>query len=423
MLPRYFVPSARAPEGEAREDRADEVDDVIASVSVRGNHGVTDLIVGLDVARRIHVIPATARRELSAKAQAQLAFDELTRRRRIVIDADELFVLDAQLVELPPDVPGIDDPLYVYGTLRGPFPAGIAAGARGFDGQLTISRGALLDGLRTGVERAFVYTQGHGGARFVHAAVPAEPPEVIASGRGLVLAFPVPPRITLDDDVANEPLVLQLFYDLLRALHAELKDETPLPVPSRAAYAKELEAEGWTIEGERATRPDGRGLLRSLFSSAPSMTLAREATLEEYRALAGLAIARLPGWPSPEVAALAARTRHMIGLAPGVTAPGPSGHAIAPAPASAPPVRAPRPRIATPRAEWIQDFLGARRADRPVAKPAPIARPVTPAAAPTAPAWMGDFDAPPAPPPARADDPHDAPVENLGSDDWRKDFD
>lgn len=153
------------------------------------------------------MIPATARRELSAKAQAQLAFDELTRRRRMVIDADELFVLDAQLVELPPDVPGIDDPLYVYGTLRGPFPAGIAAGARGFDGQLTISRGALLDGLRTGVAGVRVHPGPRRRPVRARRGAGRAAPKVIASGRGLVLAFPVPPRITLDDDVANEPLV------------------------------------------------------------------------------------------------------------------------------------------------------------------------------------------------------------------------
>ncbi|MCE9580593.1 MAG: hypothetical protein K8W52_46160 [Deltaproteobacteria bacterium] len=443
MLPRYFVPSARAPEGEEREDRPDELDDVIASLSVRGNHGVSDVIVGLDVARRIHVVPATARRELSAKAQAQLAFDELTRRRRIVIDADELFLLDVQLVEQPPDVPGIDDPLYLYGTLRGPFPAGLAAGARAFDGQLMTSRGALLDGLRAGVERAFVYTQGGGGARFVHAAVPAEPPEVIASGRGVVLAFPVPPRITLDDDVANEAIVLQLFYDLLRALRTELKDDEPLPVPSRAVFEKELAGEGWVVEGDRATRPEGRGLLRSLFTTAPSMTLPREATLEEYRALAGLTTARIPGWPSPEVAALAARTRHMIGLAPGVAPPGPSGHAIAPPPVADAPVRAPRPVIATPRAEWIQDFLEQRRPTKPApTKPAPTKpAPTKPASAPTQarpaqpavtspaappPSWMGDFDDPPArsvQPATPADAPRSDATEKPGNDDWRKDFD
>ncbi|MBA3541277.1 MAG: hypothetical protein H0T79_16820, partial [Deltaproteobacteria bacterium] len=302
MPPRLFVPSAHHTPGEPRLDAAEEIRDVLATLVLRGVRGTTELIIGLDLGRVIRVVSATQRAQLSERARDQLAF-HAARRPIFSVDADELYLFDLQAVERLPDTPGADDPLYLYGMLRGPYPAALQAGVVPVEGQLSTTRGPLLDGLALGIQRAFLYEGGAHGTRCAHAILPADR-EDPTSPRSVVLAFPLVP---MGDDGTNELVAAQMVHDVLGALRTDLGDDLatdPIPVPSRRCYERDLAAAGWHIDGELAIHRDGKGRLASLFSPARKQRLPREAALDDYVTLVTTQLARLPGWPSPARATL-----------------------------------------------------------------------------------------------------------------------
>lgn len=292
MPTRLFVPSPDHFKSSPRVDEADEVRDVIALITLKTARATTELVIGLDAGRVIRVV---ATRALPPRPRAQVDFHERAR-PRIVIEADELYVMDVQAVEHQPDAPGADDPLYLYGVLRGPYPDGVTGGVAGVEGQLATTRGPLLDGLVCGTERSFLYESGACGTTCTHAALPIDSE---SATRSVVLAFPL---VTMGDDGSNELVAAQLVHDVLGAMRIDLGDDLsvdPVPVPSRASYERELTAAGWTIKGETAIHSGGKGRFASLFAAGKKQKMPRQVKLVELTPLVHAALARLPGWPEP----------------------------------------------------------------------------------------------------------------------------
>jgi hypothetical protein len=424
MLTR-FVASA----GSRRDPIADDpatVEDVRCLVRLRGSRGERELVIATELGGGIRVFGDRDR--LPHRARAQLAFHEVASGRVLELDADELHVLDLQTLELLPDAPGPNDALYLYGAMRGPYPAVLGEPAAAVDGQLTVTRADLLGGLIDGVGHAFAYAPDAHGARCVHALLPGARAAEIDRGHGIVLALPLVPGWLLDGAVPNDLVVAQILHDVLGALRADLgtqADAAPLPVPSRAALERRLVAAGWRIEGDEAVRAKRRGILGSLLKGEDRWALPRQGTLDELVAEAKAVLARVPDVPTAEAVALRRRSARPAS-APGPVATVPTvavagiPHVVAaiapPGPAaSAPGPSAPRPRVATERTEWMKDFVEAHRSPaRPPPRLATPARAISPAAIPP---WMADFDEPDPP-----SDP-DPPAETAPPRDWSKDFD
>jgi hypothetical protein len=335
-----------------RVDDARDIYDVLAAVSLQHGGRETKLAIGLDIGRVIRVVELPA--ELPARARAQLTAHERKRPWQ-VIRAAELYVFDVQAVEKQPDTPGADDPLFLYGVLRGPYPKVLREGVAGVEGQLASTRGELLDGLANGVQWAFHYDSGRCGTSCTHAALPIT---VDRHEDAVVLAFPL---VAMGDDGSNELVAAQVICDVLGAMRADLGDDLsldPVPVPSRAQYERELTTAGWTIKGDSAVHTGGKGRLASLFAPSKKQKLPREVGLVDYVPLVQAALARLPGWPEPARQRLYTR----LGIVP------------------------PRPRTPTPPIPVV-----------PTAKPLPVPPPPPPPATRTK--TSPNVVPPPPPPP------------------------
>lgn len=362
--------------------------------------GDDELIVATDA---VGTVCVTGDRDaLPRRAQAQLAYHDVATSRRVLdVRAQELYILDLQTIEMLPDAPGLNDPLYVYGLMYGPYPTKQDVVA--VEGQLTVTRADLLGALVDGVDMAFAYPPDAHGSRAVHALLPGEAADMIALGRGIVLALPLAPPWLPDCPTSNDLVAAQLIHDVLVALRAELRVDTPLPVPSRAALEADLIAKGWRIEGDTALRPKSTGVLGAL-RGAEKKVLPRQATLDELVAEARAVLEKMPGVPTPEANALRARRAPAPMV---IKTPIPT--TVAPVPPSA----QPRPRVVTNTSEWVKDFVDAHRSPE---RPAPVvstpARAISKAATP---AWMEDF----APP---EDEPQSAEKVPAAKPDWSSDF-
>jgi hypothetical protein len=359
-------------------------------VTLRGSRGTHELLVGTQADGALSVVE-NDRSQLSQRVTAQLAFHEVASGKKLTLDVAELYVFDLQVLELLMDAPGINDAMYLYGTLRGPYPATKGSPVATVEGQLTVTRSDLLSALVDGTHDAFAYRpEGHG-SRCVHALLPGERGDVIDGGHGSVLAFPLAPAWTLDSLIPNDRVASQIFYDVINALYRDLKEPLELPVPSRATIDAELKADGFTIEGDTAVRSKRSGILGALMPEREKRTLPREGTLDDYIRAAGLALGKL-GIATPETLALR-RRRGVITPAPSASRPIPTAVASTPKPPAASEGRQPRPRVETQPTDWMKDFVDAHRVP---GRPAP--RVVAPARAVTtkkSPAWMDDFAEPP----------------------------
>jgi hypothetical protein len=389
MLSRFV----RSPSGTPSEWADDPalIEDVRGLVTLRGSRGTHELVIGTQADGALSVVDHD-RSQLSQRVTAQLAFHEVASGRSVTLDVAELYVFDLQVLHLLMDAPGLNDAMYLYGKLRGPYPARPGSPVSTVEGQLTVTRSDLLSALVDGTHDAFAYRpEGHG-SRCVHALLPGERADVIDGGHGAVLVLPLAQAWTLESSVPNDRIASQIFYDVISALYRDLGEALELPVPSRAAVAAELQAEGFTIEGDTAVRTTRSGILGALMPEREKRTLPREGTLDEYVRAAGTALGKL-GVPTPETLALRRRR--------GVVTPAPTAARIpvptSPAPPTTPPPasveRQPRPRVEAGATDWMKDFVDAHKTP---GKPAPRVVAPSRAVAPKkpSPAWMDDFAGP-----------------------------
>lgn len=382
-LPPRFRPAPYTALGAPRVDDPAWIEHVIAVVSLppaTAGGPRRDLVVGVDAGHVIRAVPMTEARRLPARASGELEL-HAQQGEALQLTTDELYLFDLQIVENVPDVPGADDPMYLYGVIRGPYPAALEAGVSGVEGQLATTRGGVLRGFQLGVPRAFRYAPSAYGSRCVPILLAgAARGDGATATPGIVLAFPLAPPLGGEQEIANDLVAAQLAHDVIGATRRDLGDDLgvdPVPVPSRQAYERELVAGGWTIAGDVAKRKT-KGRFGSLFTPAATQRLPPEATLPEYCALVGPLLKRL-GPPSLDQVALQGRVRDVnpapvapsrLGTAPAPPRSAPSlpvpQRASSPRPLPPPPPAPPPPlqahRHASEFSDWIEDMFRERDA-------------------------------------------------------------
>lgn len=375
-LPRYFHPAIGATPPEVAP--ADALVAHALDVFVLGER---EWIAGVDALGRLLVVPGEGRERLLASAHAELSHFEVTGAARRRIDAPELHLLELQLVEQPGDEPGPNDPVFLYGVLHGPLPSGAGAVLPARCGQLAVTRADVLAGLVAGAPWAFRFASPQGGGtvrRCLSLLLPGDRDEALATGEGLILAYPMMPPELAAENPANDLIANRVLADVLSALVEDLE-----------------------------SRPTG---FWSKVFSGERLALPQDGTLEQHLALAERALSVLPDWPSTRTKALHARVAK--------TAPAPPREAIAPS--------VPQPCVSTPQPvrarqngppAWVRDFVEAHH------------RPGTPAPRLTsalglarhevsqATDWRLDFA--PRPAAAKREEPAAKP---QGPPDWMKDF-
>jgi hypothetical protein len=369
-------------------------------------------LVTADALGNLQARPSSDHGGLPAPVQAQFAYHETAGPRRVRrIEADELFLFNLALLEQPAESPGLDDPVYLYGTLFGPFP-GTDPAAPGTEGQLTVTRVDLLDGLVRSAEYAFRHparTAADDLRRCFHLTVPADREEQIRCGRGLVTVYPLMPAELVPEDPANEAIVSRLLYDMLAALREDLVEEAishpltgrKLPVPSRHLLEKGLEAEGYEIKGEFAVRVSEAakskgGLLGNVLGALTRdrVELPPEGDVDAFLGLAAEAVAALPGSPPGRLVALRTRIREGDPTAPTADWTRAAGFDLSGIAAG--PQRVPRSTDNQPPPAWTQEMIAAHA--RPGGRPPRITSsmggglPAGPSG--SRPDWMADFDPP-----------------------------
>lgn len=317
-LPRYFVAqSDTAPVDALRPALAGQVVDVLRWR--RSRRGIQEVAVIRDLTGALHVQPGpfTA---LPAAIRAAIHHHELAAGGLRTVDAEALWLLDADAMEQLPDTPGVNDPIYLRGRLSGPW---TDDGAVIASGRLAITRADLLAALVFGEPYALRLAHTiSGGARCLHMALPGGRTDEIAGGEAYVLAYALVPYELQPTDPANEPVAAQLIHDVLGALRADFKASRQphwlvrevLPVPSRADLEHRLQSEGWKIRGNTAVRPSGPPSGISGFISMAlgvdydrKIVLPKEAPLQAFVALAGRMIQSFPGFPDERATELIRR--------------------------------------------------------------------------------------------------------------------
>jgi hypothetical protein len=304
--PRYFVASG-TPAVAASSNVAHALDAFI----LRDAEATQEWVVGLDDDGRLTAQRVAPRDLLRPAVQAALAFNEAAGQRTGVLAAQEVHLFELHLLARAPDMPGINDPVYLQGCLIGPLSAR-STGMTRQEGQLTATRADLLHGLVLGAPAAFQHADNSSGrvTRSFHALLPGDRDERIRRGYGGVLAYPA---TGLDPQLGghgNEHLVDEILYSVLRAVWRDVALESPppardpdqLPVPSESAYHQRLIADGFRIKGNRAVRRRPGPL--GWFIEGESRRLPTQGNTNAFIALAREALVLLPSWPPPRIAQL-----------------------------------------------------------------------------------------------------------------------
>jgi len=391
-LPRYFV--SRSDSEWSEQGLISQLEPVhaIDSFFLGGRHVVErEWLVTIDAAGCLKAISDEELSDLPQEVQQDLAFNEVIgSAANRSMDGVEFYIFHLEALEQPPETPGLNDPVYLYGTMYGPFPAASEESYRGIQGQLTVNRIDLLAGVVNSSPYSFHYQTGSSGStqRCFNVLLPGDREEEIMRGKGLVMTYPLMPGDIGLGDPWNEFLVSNLIYDMLSALKDDiekekvnhpLKDMT-LPVVSRFSFEKELESRGYVIKGEVAMRQPGAagGALPNLLPDVLSkplpsaitnaigkiikdkFTLPPEGTVDEFIAIARKALERLPGYPPPRAKALQSRVRPAsVEARAGTT----RKTAAPPRPIKTPAgnISSQQPSKKAKRSEWMNDFITTHR--------------------------------------------------------------
>ena len=430
-FPRYFV--ARGNDDAASERLVDPISSIHAldSFFVGGRHvSEREYIVTVDQANELNLLPGEDKSVFANEVQSELTYADMVGSGGRLLDAAEFYLFSVQLLEQPGDTPGLNDPVYLYGTLYGPFPATSSTQPAGLEGQLTVTRGDLLEGLIQALKHPFAVTpEGDGGPamRSLHITLAGDREEEIARGAGIVLAYPLLPGEIIQTNPSNELIVTQMLYDVLSSLKDDMVKEKvnnplrtmTLPVPNRMLLEEQLKQRGYTIEGNTAviktTVTQGfQGFLASAFGSIMKdrLELPPEGTLNEFLQIAERALKSFNGWPPKRIWALQQRVTPAsadirMRAARFSTPSAPPRQVKVPTPTAAPPPTQThahgRPRTTSQGqlSTWMKDFVdshqkpGAPAARLTTANVVPPARntPPPPARARKA-EWMNDFESP-----------------------------
>lgn len=418
-------------------------------------------VVTIDSAGYLKATDGEKLGSLPAEVQQDLAFNEVIgSAANRTLDSSHVYLFYLEALEQPPETPGLNDPVYLYGTLYGPYPSSSSDSARGIDGQLTINRMDLLAGIVDSAKFAFNYQSVISGSetqRCFNLLLPGDREEEIAQGKGLVMAYPLMPAEVVMGEPWNEIVVCGLIFDILSALKEDLEKEkvnhplrnTTLPVPNRAWLEQQLESNGYQIKGNVATRlPGSNAGIPKMLSYAlghlikDKTTLPPQGSINDYIAIAENTIQHLPGFPPARLKALRNRVRAVSAearaqgsrakSAPAQSIRIPAGQAFPPQMGNAPPPK---------KVDWMQDFISKHRGTgfgetrlttmSGLAGSRPAAQAKSPAKAETKlkakPDWMSDFDGQPVgkeniKPEVQEEKREKKRETSKQSSDWMKDF-
>lgn len=424
QLPSYFVSRDGAPGADIAAGETPAPAHVLDFFSVGGRHRFErEWIVAADALGGLAALPDEGRGDFPEAIRTELAYHEVSGSySKRVIEAAEFFIFNLQLLEQPvADARDFDAPVYLYGSLSGPYPGRENRSPACVEGQLTVTRLELLESLVREAEFAFRYAgtddRSEFASRCFHLLLPADREGEVRRGRGLVLAYPLLPPELMSNDLANEIVVSQLAYDILSVLKENLVSSgiahplcsLTLPVPSRFALEQKLRAEGYEIEGDTAVKKTERGegfqgRLAAIFGSlmAETLELPAEGSVDDFIAIAERTLAALPVQPSPHTLAV----RSLVKLSspeddrrsqsrqqPAILIKVPAANTLTP---SQPPRQQQEPTTpVTERSDqppaWMQDFILAHsRAGEPSPRLTSVA--VEKTARPGKPDWMEDFE-------------------------------
>ncbi len=462
-LPRYFVSRQN---DDSFADCISTLDPchAIDSFFIGGRHMVErEWVVTIDSAGYLKATDGEKLGSLPAEVQQDLAFNEVIgSAANRTLDSSSVYLFYLEALEQPPETPGLNDPVYLYGTLYGPFPSSSSESSRGLNGQLTINRMDLLAGLVDSAKFAFNYQSvGSETQRCFNLLLPGDREEEIAQGKGLVMAYPLMPAEVVMGEPWNEIVVSGLLFDILSALKEDLEKEKvnhplrnmTLPVPNRAWLEQQLETNGYQIKGNIATRLPGAntGIPKMLSYALGHLikdktTLPPQGTINDFIEIAESTIKHLPGFPSTRLKALRSRVRP---VSPEARAQGSRAKSAPPQPARIPAGQTFPAQMgnapAVKKADWMQDFITKHRpggagetrlttmsglANSSQAKPAkkPEKQETKLNAKPD---WMSDFDGQPVgreniKPEAKTDKKEkkkeSSPQNESQNKDWMKDF-
>jgi hypothetical protein len=386
LFPRYFIGRSNALPQDNSSGEVLPPDHIIDSFFIGGRHLVErELAIGVDCLGNLRAMPLDDFDMFPVTARTELAYHDMSGGgQRRMLEATEFSLFRLELLEQPAGTPGWNDPVYLYGTLYGPWPSSDRKHAAGIEGQLTITRGDLLEGMVRGSGHAFRYagSDGKGGqdVRCFHLLLPGGREDEIRGGSGIVLAYPLLPAELTLTDVSNELVVSQLLYDVLVALKEDLEREQivhplrsiVLPVPSREILERQLMSQGYEIKGDAAVKKAEagggfQGILATVFGPFMSdrLELPPEGEPDEFLDLAVTTLNTLSGWPSPRIAALRSCVKPVPAEA--------YRNALTRRAAPAPQIRVPQPhmiqrpaqlrpvRLVNETPDWMRDFIAAHR--------------------------------------------------------------
>jgi hypothetical protein len=439
--PRYFTPRNIPPQNLTTDPEA--IVHLLDVFIVESPHRQPEeWMVALTLDGSLVALPASERGRLPQRAQEELSFMEISALppRRLLFSEISLFLV--QLMEQPANTPGINDPIYLYGSLSGPIPN---QQLESIEGQLTLTRADLLEGITLCAPWAFRYPNtGKGFGCCYSMILPADRPEELSQGKGVILAYALLAPELAVEDASNDAMLNQLMFDILSAMKEDMKTEgkpadilPPIPVLSRAMHEQQLINEGYTIDGNTAKKKSG---FLSLFGG--KIDLPPQGDAPQYIELANRILQTIPGWPEEKTKLIRGRIQAGSQL-PNATQFRPQPTSADYTPPPPPPPRTPRP------SDWMNDFIESHH--QPGTPPARITQPVqtrkivtvNEPAPPTANDWMRDFDRkqsstpntqprinaakPATPPPAPRTNPpinkpSQAPTVKTDKPDWMKDF-
>lgn len=325
-LPRYFVSRADSPPAVTLAEQfipLHALDNFFAG----GRHlQEQEWIVSMDASGVLRATNGDNIDALGNDIQTQIAFSEVANEGKIrLVETIEFYLFNIQLMEQAAGSPGLNDPVYLYGTLHGPYPQSASGEALAVDGQLTVTRADLLDALVQGAKYKFK-AQGGGADEgtttgMYHMVLAGDRNEETIRGAGYIFAYPLLPPDMMLYGSSNEMLISQYLYDILSGIRDDLEEENlklplrkmRLPVPNRIALEQDLEAQGYMIKGDTAIRKPSasgglQGMVQSVFGSGrqDKLELPAQGSLTDFINLTEQVINSIPGWP-PE------RTRIMRG--------------------------------------------------------------------------------------------------------------
>jgi hypothetical protein len=398
-------------------DVAESVHAVDVFRTCEGPDRFIDWIVTVDGRGGLHAVRSEKRETFPEALQSELAYQELiSGQPRRTLQISEFYLIGARYLDQPAQAPGPNDPVHLYGTLYGPYRSVQDNEITAVEGQLTLTRADVLDAIVHGAPHAFRYPSPSGedrnAPRCLHMMLPADREDAIVAGHGIAFGYLLMPSDLMLSDAANELLTSQTIYELLSALKHDLRKDSiqhplctaTLPVPSRPMLERQLETEGYRIEGNEAIKQASSasgftGFLAAVFgTNEKRLTLPPEGRLEDFIRLAHVTLTALPGWPTPRVAALRQRSdvsklspQRPIPKVAGVPVepprPAPMPAASSPAPPKQPPPWK-KPVSKKTQPEWMKDFEQTEKDHEPATRPEKPAK----AKGPKRPDWMKDFE-------------------------------